>query len=208
MGTHRAHRERPAWFTKLRAVLAGAVVLGIGTAVTVAAWNDSEHAAGTFTASVFHLEGATDGESFSNHGPDNDPATLSFDVEPDALSPGTTVYALFSVRTTADSTDGGTVLLEADSGNGSDLGQFLTYGVRTISGTTCDSSAFSGGDAVVDEGQPLTASAPSSRTQDVAKEAGDQVNYCFAITLPDGTSNDAQGQSVTAHWTFTGASSS
>lgn len=207
MARHRAPRAAPGWFTKLRAVLAGALVLGVGSAVTIAAWTDSERASGTFTASVFGLEGSTDGSSFSSHGTNESPAELSFDVTPDALSPGTTVYALFSVRTTAESTDDGTLLLKAEDDNGSGLGQYLTYGVRTVSGTTCDASAFSDGDAVIDEGQPITASAPESRTQSVQAAAGDQVNYCFAITLPAGTSDDAQGTTTNASWQIAGTSS-
>ena len=34
----------------IRAILAGGLVLGVGTAVTLAAWNDSEFVTETFTA--------------------------------------------------------------------------------------------------------------------------------------------------------------
>lgn len=44
---------------KVLAVLAGGVVLGVGVGVTLAAWNDSEFATGTFTAGSFNLEGST-----------------------------------------------------------------------------------------------------------------------------------------------------
>ncbi|MEJ7649283.1 MAG: SipW-dependent-type signal peptide-containing protein [Nakamurella sp.] len=40
---------------KFRAVLAAGLVLGVGGAVTLAAWNDSEYATGTFTAGTFNM---------------------------------------------------------------------------------------------------------------------------------------------------------
>jgi len=56
---------------KVRAVLAGGLVLGVGAAVTLAAWNDSEFATGTFTAGTFNLEGSTDGTTFTDHNVDD-----------------------------------------------------------------------------------------------------------------------------------------
>ena len=43
---------------RVKAVLAGGMVLGIGAAITLAAWNDSEFATGTFSAGHFGIEGA------------------------------------------------------------------------------------------------------------------------------------------------------
>ncbi|SFH86076.1 hypothetical protein E3O11_09355 [Cryobacterium levicorallinum] len=44
---------------RIRAVLAGGLVLGLGAAVTLAAWNDSEFARGSFAASGFNLVGSS-----------------------------------------------------------------------------------------------------------------------------------------------------
>ena len=41
MGRHSAAR-RPRTFTKVRAVLAGALVLGVGATMTLASWTDTE----------------------------------------------------------------------------------------------------------------------------------------------------------------------
>ena len=57
MGEDIVSRHRT--FTRVRAVLAGALVLGVGASVTLASWSDSEYAAGTFTASTFRLESST-----------------------------------------------------------------------------------------------------------------------------------------------------
>ncbi|WP_167132168.1 SipW-dependent-type signal peptide-containing protein [Paramicrobacterium chengjingii] len=193
-------RRRPAsWFTKLRAVLAGALVLGVGAAVTVAAWNDSEFAQGTFSASTFGIVGATNGVDFSEHPDAASAAALTFTAPFDAMSPGSTAYAAYSVQTTADSTVGGTVALSAASGNSTGLGQWLTYSVRTIAGADCNATTFAGGESVATDG---------TATRTLSSGGSDQVNYCFAITLPAGTPNEAQGTSVDASWTFTATSSS
>ena len=52
---------------KVLAVLAGGLVLGVGTAVTLAAWNDSEFATGDFAAGTFVFQGSTDNETFEDH---------------------------------------------------------------------------------------------------------------------------------------------
>ena len=52
----------------IRAILAGGLVLGVGAAVTLAAWNDSEFVTGTFTAGTFNMQGSTtDGTTFTDH---------------------------------------------------------------------------------------------------------------------------------------------
>lgn len=188
-----------SWYTKLRAILAGALVLGVGAAVTVAAWNDSEFAQGSFTASTFGIVGSTNGVDFSEHADAANAAKLTLTAPFGAMSPGTTVYTAYSIRSTAASTVGGSVTLSAASGNSSGLGQWLTYGVRVISGTQCNAAAFAGGTAVAADGS-------NSRT--LAAAGANQVNYCIAITLPVGTPNAAQGKTVDASWTFTATSAS
>ncbi|HEY4556978.1 MAG TPA: SipW-dependent-type signal peptide-containing protein [Enteractinococcus sp.] len=51
--------------TKIRAIVAGGLVLGFGAAGTIAAWNDSEEATGNFTAGQFGIEGSPDGTNFT-----------------------------------------------------------------------------------------------------------------------------------------------
>ncbi|WP_437582595.1 SipW-dependent-type signal peptide-containing protein [Paramicrobacterium sp. CJ85] len=205
MGRHSSAPSR-GWFTKVRAVLAGAVVLGVGGAVTLAAWNDSEFATGTFAASTFGIVGSTNGTQFSEHTQADDAATLAFAVPSGGMSPNTTVYALFSVKTTAASTVGGTVALTATSTNSDGLGGYLTYGVRVINGTTCNTSTFSSGTEVVEPGAPLSAN--GTATTSVQKAGGNTVNYCFAITMSSSTPNSMQGTSVTPSWKFVATSDS
>ncbi len=65
---------------RIRALLVGGIVFGIGTAATLAAWNDSEYASGDFSSGVFNLQGSTTSASagFADHASAGSAATLSF----------------------------------------------------------------------------------------------------------------------------------
>jgi predicted ribosomally synthesized peptide with SipW-like signal peptide len=185
-------------------VLAGGLVLGVGAAATLAAWNDSEFGAASFTAGRFDIVGATDGTTFSSHATAGAAATLNFQLAPTAMAPGTTTYALFSVRT-ANPSVAGTVQLTAGTPGGTGLATYLTYGVRTISGTTCNGTTYPAGTAVVTDGSALTAGGAS--TQTVTANGASQVNYCIAVTLPTTAPNAAQGLTMSQTWQFQGTSS-
>ncbi|WP_255808456.1 SipW-dependent-type signal peptide-containing protein [Leucobacter aridicollis] len=72
-------RSRRGW-TKARALLAGGLVLGVGAAVTLAAWTDNEWVRGVFGTGTFGIEGSKDGSVFSDNPTSGDPAQLSFAV--------------------------------------------------------------------------------------------------------------------------------
>lgn len=190
---------------RIRALLASGLVLGVGTATTLAVWNDSEFGGATFTAGRFEIVGATDGVTFSAH-PTAPGATLNFQIAPTAMVPGTKTYALFSVRSVSPSVVG-SVLLTAGATNGTGLGGYLTYRVRTITQTTCNLANFTAGTAVtgLDTAKPLTASATAS--QALLANGGNQVNYCFEVELPTAAGNAAQGATLTANWEFVGTAS-
>ncbi|CAH0155832.1 hypothetical protein SRABI76_00909 [Microbacterium oxydans] len=189
---------------RIRAVLAGGLVFGIGAAATLAAWNDSEYAAATFQAGRFDIVGAVDGATFASHATTGAAATLSFALAPTAMAPGTTTYALFSVKT-ANPSVAGTLQLNAGTPGGTGLATYLTYGVRTIAGTTCNGTTYPAGTAVVADGSALTAN--GATTQAVTANGGAQVNYCIAVTLPTTAANAAQGLTMTQTWQFIGTSS-
>lgn len=225
--TRRSRRaiRRRLILRRIRALFAGGLVLGIGATATLASWNDGEYATATFTSGRFDIVGSVTGApgSFAQHTSTGTAAALTFTIasgSTTAMVPGNVAYALFSVRTTAV-TDrpaipgavnsvAGTVQLTANANNSADgtLGKYLTYQVRTISGTTCTASTFGQGTPIMPasgspEGTyPLSASAVQTQTLDAA--AGNQVNYCFAITLPASAPNEAQGLSLSAGWTFVG----
>lgn len=206
MKTRRDMREAKRLRSRrLRAVLAGGLVLGIGAAVTLAAWNDSEYATATFQAGKFDIVGAIDGATFTNHATTGAAAALTFALAPTAMAPGNTTYALFSVKTVNPSV-AGTLQLTAGTPGGTGLATYLTYGVKTIAGTTCSAATYAGGTSVVvADGSALTAS--GSATQVVTANGASQVNYCIAVTLPTTAGNGAQNLTMTQTWQFVGTSS-
>ncbi len=181
-------------------------MLGIGSAATLAAWNDSEYGSASFQAGRFDIVGATDGATFSQHATSavGTAAVLSFTAAPTAMAPGTTTYALFSVKTVNPSV-AGTVQVTAGTPGGTGLATHLTYGMRTVSGTTCDLTSYTGGTVVVAAGSALTASGATAQV--VNANGANQVNYCIAVTLPTTALNTAQGLTMTQTWQFLGTSS-
>jgi predicted ribosomally synthesized peptide with SipW-like signal peptide len=186
----------------IRAILAGGVVLGVGAAVTLAAWNDSEYAAGTFTAGTFGLEGSTNGTDFSEHASTGAAGSLAFTVSGAnlALSPGDKVAAPFAVRLIAGSTNDGTVVIQAPTTTGTVSN--LTYEVvRVAAAGDCSTTATDvTSTSLIPAGTPITAVAgPNTFTltkgASSAAPGAAQV-LCFKFTA--GTV--AQGQSGTVTW--------
>jgi predicted ribosomally synthesized peptide with SipW-like signal peptide len=191
----------------IRAILAGGLVLGVGTAVTLAAWNDSEFVTGTFTAGTFNMQGSTtDGTTFTDH-PVGSPGTLTFTVAPTLLSPGDTVYAPFALRLAANTTNDATVVITAPNSTTGVVSN-LTYEVVRTTAFTCGSgTADSTGTSLITAGTAVTAVAgPNSFT--LAKgspvsSAGATQFLCFKVTAGSGLT---QGQSGTVTWQFTASS--
>jgi len=201
---------RKATQRKILAVLAGGLVLGVGAAVTLAAWNDSEFAAGTFTAGTFNLEGSTTaaGSGYDDHDPaDGDTvATLTFQLPEtaSAMAPDDVVYAPFWVRLDSTTTNDADLLpAGVTAGTGGNEAN-LSYTITAIAPTdTCGESA-SG--PVVASGSTLSAltgatSVPLTKGA-TAGTAGTAVQLCFAVTAGD----IEQGDSATATWEFTATS--
>lgn len=200
----RRRAEQSLWSQRLRALLAGGLVLGVGATVTMATWNDSEYAGGSVTAGTFELQGSSDGSDFWSSEADS-PHALSFTPDSGPLFPGATRHALFSVRT-AEGSIGGTVQVLADEGNDAGLGAYLTYGLSVIEGTTCDAGTFEDGNTVVERGTVLTEGAQAA--QELAADQGAAVNYCLELLLPEDADNGAQGEDAAPSWQFLGTSSS
>lgn len=185
---------------KVRAILAGGLVLGVGAAITLAAWNDSEFAQGTFTAGAFNLEGSTDGSTFGEN-PVTAPATLGFTANPANLAPGDVVTAPFAVRLDDTTTNDATVTVSTETSTGGLVG--LTYSLT-------QSTAFGCGQAVtatlVPAGQALGTTPGSvtfALTQGAGTDPGAPVNLCFRITADDDL---VQSQTGSTTWEFSAQS--
>lgn len=187
---------------KVRAVLASGLVLGVGATITLAAWNDSEHATGTLEAGSFALLGSADGADFTPSTAEA-PHQLTFTPNADQLFPSTSTYSYFSVRT-GETSMAGVVRLTAQTGNTEGLGEFLTYSVNTMDDpANCTEEGFNNGDTLV-ENQVLAFS--PDEAQSVSANGGSPVHYCLELTLPVGTPDSAQGMSVSPQWEFQGTS--
>lgn len=190
--TERGRRHR-----KVAAILAGGLVLGIGTMATLASWNDSEYASATFTSGTFKLQGSADGATFADHAVAGDAASLSFTAPFNNLTPTDTVYAPFAVRLTADTTNSATVtvtnpLIDGDVRN-------LTYSLIQTESFGCD--AASTGTTLISDAPVGTAD--GAQTFDLAMgqdgQDGAAANLCFIVTAGEGLSQD---QSGTSTWRF------
>ena len=193
-----------------RAVLAGGLVLGLGAAVTLAAWNDSEFASGTFTAGSFNLQGSTDGSVFGDNNNAASPASLVFQVNPTNLAPDDVVYAPFAVRLAAGTTHDAEVTLSHEASTGTITN--LTYGVVEVDAVAeCAAGVEAAEDPLVAFGTAL-GTVPAGATFGLengpdAATAGDAQVLCFVVTAGDaqvlcfvvtaGTIAQAQSGSVT-----------
>jgi predicted ribosomally synthesized peptide with SipW-like signal peptide len=190
---------------KVRAILAGGLVLGVGAAVVLAAWNDSEFATGTFAAGDFGIQGSLDGTAFSEHDgtAGNDPAALAFAVDADNLAPEQPVYAAFAVRLDPGSTNAASVSIEASSA--ATIADHLTYSlVTTGADVGCDAAVFAGGTALVSDAATTTSSAPAIFALPALATV---VNLCFEVTagttLPPGAATGSVSWDLAAASTTT-----
>jgi predicted ribosomally synthesized peptide with SipW-like signal peptide len=187
--------------------LAGGLVLGAGCTLTLAAWNDSEFAAGTFTASSFQIESSVNsGGAWLAHPTSGSAATMAFSAA--GMSPSTVNYAPIWIRTTAGSLSG-TLTLQGASNNNAALAAALAYRVVRYSSGSCDSSQFTAGASYLvgtsASTVPLTTAGAATA---VAANSLSPTQMCFEVTMLASADNSLQGASVTATWEIKGTSDS
>lgn len=187
---------------KIAAVLTGGVMLGVGAVVTLASWNDSEYAGGTFTAGTFDLQGSTDGSTFSNHASSSSPAAVTFTSPFSNLTPNDITYGGFAVELAAGTTNNATVALSVAGTTG--VVTNLAYTLFTTSTYGCSSSS-TAVTTLVNSGTAVSAgTANFSLTKGSGSTAGTPVYLCFKVTAGSGL---AQGQTGSVTWAFTATSS-
>lgn len=193
---------------KIRAILAGGLVLGVGAAVTLAAWSDSEFATGIFGAGHFNIQGGTDGVAFSDHASTGTAANLGFTAGFDNLSPNDTIAAPFVLRLDPETTNNATVSVNSASITGTAATE-LTYGIVQVDSIeACDSTA-AGTQTIVPSGTAMDsvtgASTFTLAKSEVDGQAGARVFLCVQVTAG---STIAQGDTATGTWEFLGTSNS
>lgn len=192
---------------KVRAVLAGGLVLGVGAVLTLAAWNSSEFATGTFQTGAFVLEGKTPDEvDFSEH-PDGGAAQLDFSMGMDSIAADEIVSASFQIRLSESTSEDATInelkttVFTSDKRGDPILGPVgdLSYEIYTTSPMGCDnvevngtlfaSGVFDGAAATVD---------PLELVHDPLKGvAGPAKDLCFLVSAGE---NLQQGVKTTIKW--------
>jgi predicted ribosomally synthesized peptide with SipW-like signal peptide len=168
-------------------MLAGGLVLGVGAAITLAAWTDNVFAKGVFGSGTFGIEGSANGAGFAEHDDSANPATLAFEVDADALSPGDTVYASFAVQLIDGTTNEAEVVITTDDTAKLD-GTAASFVYTTDA--TCDSTTYAAGTDSNVAAFDLTA-------------VEDPTYLCFAVTAD---STLEQGETGSFLWTFTATS--
>ncbi|MGX4655191.1 SipW-dependent-type signal peptide-containing protein [Micromonospora sp. SCSIO 07396] len=185
---------------KLKAILAGGLALGVGATITLAAWNDSEYAKGTFSAGTFGIEGSTDGTTYAEHPTAGSAAALAFSTGFDDISPGDVVAAPFAVRLTAATTYDATVTVaSATPAPPAFVG--LTYGIATVpTFADCDATPTTP-TWIVTQGTPLTSVAGATSfnlTEGTPPTTpGAPAFLCFVVTAGPTL---VQGTSVVQTW--------
>jgi predicted ribosomally synthesized peptide with SipW-like signal peptide len=180
---------------KVAAILAGGLVLGVGTMATLASWNDSEYAGATFTSGKFVFQGSLDGTNYSDHATSGAAAALSFTAPVSNLTPNDVVAAPFAVRLGNGTTNSAAVSLSVASTTSSVAN--LTYEVLTTSSFGCTTST--SGTPIVAAGTALTAGTASFNLTKPTAGDGTPVYLCFKVTAGNSL---AQSQTGTATWLF------
>lgn len=212
------------------AVVASTAVLGVGTALTVAAWNDEEWVFASneggdgpgIGTSVFEVQQDVT-NPYSPPGDWSDAETnpgnsLLFGLGALALAPGDTVYAPVALSTRADSLGGTLVLQPAVAADGIDavdagglLWNALVVSVRAVDAGPTDAPPACDADGFASFTAPIlinTAASPGlssgTPTAGPALEAqrGNVVHYCFEISLPSGADTELMGRTVAPAWQF------
>lgn len=199
-------------FTRVRAVLAGALVLGVGTTMTLASWTDNEFGSGSFATTKFDVESSINGGTSYADTTSGSPAVLAFSAT--GMSPNTQRYGNILIRTKAGSVAGVLALGAAViSPSGTDettvLGAALRYRVVLSTGA-CDATAFTGSPTWVvgPTASVLTAGAAGTVAVAAATASpGAATGLCFEVSLPSGAANTLQGKTSTALWQVTATSS-
>lgn len=197
-----------------KALLAGGVVLGLGAAMTLAAWSDNVFSSGTFQTGNFDLVGSKvlnsstfadyqqypDAAGAADLTTDSTETTVNFSIDSLNMSPGETVVAPFSIATTEDTTADGRFWLQSATPTGP-LSPFLSFNIVESATCTADdpttaaseqtdfsspwkTGTFTATGTAIDF-QSIRSQATAGHDLDVSEAFGNQVHLCVGVTLAD-----------------------
>ncbi|NUL44771.1 hypothetical protein F7P69_06120 [Cellulosimicrobium funkei] len=180
---------------KLLAITAGGLVLGIGGAMTLASWTDTEVADGAFAAGTFALESSTNGTTFTDTTAPAEALTLDFDGLAQNLSPTDTASAVYAVRLD-QSSDYAASVDGAVSATGT-AADNLSYTIEQVN----DIDATETVRTLIDE-ESVTATTPHSSIFQLNSRS--DVVYLKVTVAAD--ADLGQGETAAVSWTLTGTS--
>ena len=183
---------------KFKAILAGGVVLGVGAAVTLAAWTDQQWATADFSSGSFTLESSTstvlDDESFDSN---SSPGKLDFEMpQVSQLGPNEQVAAPFSIRLDEKTTHDAAVKMQANVG-----GQTKGLSYEAIEVDTPEQCATN----LISVTSTDLGKVPATFPEKIMLQAGDKAKagkphtLCFIVTAGDDL---PQNQAASAGWDF------
>lgn len=216
------HRRR------VRALLAGGLVCGLGAAMTLAAWSDDIWVNGQFRAGQFNVQGSpstTSSHTWGEYSTQGDSAPLAFSsVVPTIVVPGASYYAPFSLAIDSTKADfNGQVRVSEYLGTGDPaLRSKLTWSATVVPGPgNCTEAGYLAGTALVPSAQgPATDTlqpvSPASGTVTLDKTlnttATTPKTVCFKVTVAsqgsgvDPSTNPYGTGSAGLVWHFTATS--
>lgn len=203
MKNARPTRMHSRTWLRMRAVLAGGLVLGIGTTATLASWNDAEYASGTLTTSTFDLQSSLDNVpgNFSSH-PADTPLVLDFAAT--NLAPGSLKQEQIFIRNTGNIA--GTYTFSAPTVSEGDssfpLQNYLKYRAIETTGT-CSAASFTSGTPKYLAGGASTwvaIASPASTPRGIGTNGTPVVGICVELKLDTLTPNDRQGKTATVQF--------
>jgi hypothetical protein len=214
MPRHAASADRRRRSLRIRALLAGCIVLGVGTTLSLAAWTDTEYATAGFASSIFDTQSSSAGSPTYASNATEPGASMTFGAT--AMSPGAVHYAWLNIRTTPATTVGGVVTLDSVDDDAGGLVGALEYRAVRMTGpspeTPCGAATFSGTPAFIAGGAssylPVTAVPIEEAVMNPIGAGGAALGFCFEVRVAPGAPSSYQGTSATVTWRFGTMSSS
>lgn len=193
-------------FTRVRAVLAGALVIGIASVGTLATWSDREYAESAFAAGTFALVSRTDTGEFVAH-PVDGAAVLSWPLAP--LFPGQSVASWVQVQSTGsvagDVLLSGVSLAEEPADGSPEAALRDAVVVRVSASASVDPTPPEC--TTTTPGVEVTGltTIPAVAAQPVEPAGANTVTFCIVVSLPEDAATTIQGAEVVPTWAFTGS---
>ncbi|MDN4507596.1 SipW-dependent-type signal peptide-containing protein [Dietzia maris] len=189
---------------KVRAVMASGLVLGIGAAVTLAAWSDTVWGEGTFgtEGNAFNIQGNFTGteSGWDEFMTADEAGTMQFGPKATGMMPNETVHALVGLREQHEKMDAKITLTKVNGDNG-DLGKWITVGV---SAPLTDKPADC---ATVPAARTALLNATGQQMADFTLPSGETRWFCFSAKLDAKTPPETPPTTTeNIQWKFDGVS--